>query len=325
MSDPASKTILILAANPRGTTQLRLSEEVREIRAGLLRPANRTPFKLESCWAVRPLDLQPALHDSNPHIVHFSGHGLGESTSVSDEPSRKLNPAIAPSPEGIVFEDSSGNISLASTTALANLFSLFKGSIQCVVLNACCSENQAKAIAQHIPYVIGMKQAIGDRAAIAFSIGFYVALGAGCDIPFAFDCAKNAIELENIPEHLTPVLFSGQSSQIVSATPKQNIFNTKQQPQRSKSPILGESIEKELLRLNYKNQARAFRRFREEERIGAFLIHGEQHHGQVFLVKRLLNPLPDSINRQCATFSGITNQPFKLKQFPSQLVIEPTA
>ncbi|NJM49386.1 MAG: DUF1016 domain-containing protein, partial [Alkalinema sp. RU_4_3] len=29
--------------------------------------------------------------------------------------------------------------------------------------------------------------------------------------------------------------------------------------------------------------------------------------------------------RRCATFSGITNQPVKLKQLPSQLVVEPAA
>jgi hypothetical protein len=39
-----------------------------------------------------------------------------------------------------------------------------------VVLNGCYFEAQAKAIGQHIPYVIGMNQAIGDRAAIAFAV-----------------------------------------------------------------------------------------------------------------------------------------------------------
>jgi hypothetical protein len=47
------------------------------------------------------------------------------------------------------------------------------------VLNACCSATQAEAITQHIPYVVGMKRAIGDRVAIEFAIGFYDALLAG--------------------------------------------------------------------------------------------------------------------------------------------------
>lgn len=54
------------------------------------------------------------------------------------------------------------------------------------VLNACYSEAQAKAIARHIDYVIGMQQAIGDTAAIAFSAGFYQALGDGRNIEEAY-------------------------------------------------------------------------------------------------------------------------------------------
>lgn len=62
--------------------------------------------------------------------------------------------------------------------ALAGLFKLFDKKVKCVVLNGCDSQIQAKIIAQHIPYVIGMQEAIGDRAAIVFAVGFYDALGA---------------------------------------------------------------------------------------------------------------------------------------------------
>ncbi|MBW4626312.1 MAG: hypothetical protein KME49_12620 [Brasilonema octagenarum HA4186-MV1] len=47
------KTILLLAANPRNTSQLRLDEEVREIDEGLRRANKRELFKLEQKWAVR--------------------------------------------------------------------------------------------------------------------------------------------------------------------------------------------------------------------------------------------------------------------------------
>ncbi|WP_337251579.1 hypothetical protein [Scytonema sp. HK-05] len=47
------KTILLLAANPRNTSQLRLDEEVREIDEGLRRANKREQFKLEQKWAVR--------------------------------------------------------------------------------------------------------------------------------------------------------------------------------------------------------------------------------------------------------------------------------
>jgi CHAT domain len=208
-------TILILAANPKGTTTLRLDQEVRDITEGLQRATQRATFNLQSRWATRPRDVQRALLDLNPQIVHFSGHGIGEPTTDSNGPSRKLDfvDAQSAAPEGLAFEDPNGNTSLVSTVALASLFALFQASVQCVVLNACYSANQADAIAEHIPYVIGMNQAIGDKAAIEFAVSFYDAIGAGRDVPFAFELAKNAIQLAGIPEHLTPVLRSNPTSQ----------------------------------------------------------------------------------------------------------------
>jgi hypothetical protein len=84
--------------------------------------------------------------------------------------------------------------------------------VKCVILNACYSEIQANAIADHIPYVIGMSQAIGDKAAIAFSTGFYKALGAGCTFKEAYRFGCLEIQLENIAEHLTPILHRKKES-----------------------------------------------------------------------------------------------------------------
>ena len=93
---------------------------------------------------------------------------------------------------------------LISTEALVELFELCADHVECVLLNACYSEIQATAIAQHINYVIGMSQAIGDRAAIEFAKGFYDALGAGKSIEVAFRFGCVAIHAENLPEHLIP-------------------------------------------------------------------------------------------------------------------------
>jgi hypothetical protein len=52
-----------------------------------------------------------------------------------------------------------------------------------------------------------MHQAIGDKAAITFAVGFYKALGAGRSFEDAYKFARVEIQLEGIPEHLTPVLY----------------------------------------------------------------------------------------------------------------------
>ncbi|MCB9352247.1 MAG: hypothetical protein H6573_32855 [Lewinellaceae bacterium] len=56
--------------------------------------------------------------------------------------------------------------------ALATLFKLISDRVECVVLNACYADSQAKIIAQYIDYVIGMKNRISDDAAILFLLDF---------------------------------------------------------------------------------------------------------------------------------------------------------
>jgi len=180
------KVILILAANPKSTPALRLDEEVREIDAGLRRANQRDRFHLEQRWAVRSRDVQNALLDIKPQVVHFSGHGENEM--------------------GLILENEVGKAVAVSTEALAGLFELFADRVECVVLNACYSEVQAEAIANHIPYVIGMNKAIGDQAAIEFAVIFYGALGAGESVEFAYKLGCNAIRMAGIEEYLTPVL-----------------------------------------------------------------------------------------------------------------------
>lgn len=180
------RVILFLASNPLGTDPLRLDEEVREIDEGLRRSSLRDRFELRQKWAVRADDLRRGLLDEAPSIVHFSGHGSGTN--------------------GLVFEASNGAEEAVRTEALAQLFALCADHVECVVLNACYSEVQATAIASHIPFVIGMGNAIGDRAAIKFAVGFYDALAAGRSYEDAFQFGRIAINLNGIPEQNTPQL-----------------------------------------------------------------------------------------------------------------------
>jgi AAA-like domain/CHAT domain len=219
------KTILFLAANPKGTSPLRLEQEARDIGHELRRAYQGEQFKLEQRWAVRSRDIQQAMLDICPQIVHFSGHGKGSKIALisQEHPSDKtcrsaqtlerkftLDAEMSRTTpqEGLVFEDETEREKLVSSGALAGLFELFTDEVECVILNGCYSEVQARAIAEHVPYVIGMNDAISDKAAIEFSVGFYKALGAGRPIEFAYKMGCNAIQIEGIPEHLTPVLIS---------------------------------------------------------------------------------------------------------------------
>jgi hypothetical protein len=209
MGNNSVKKILILAANPKNSTSLRLDEEVREIDEGLTRAKQRDRFELVQKWAVRPRDVQRAILNLTPQIVHFSGHGVGVGVQGDRSPIHRKLVVVSDTgtqPEGLMFEDETGQAKLVGAEAIAGLFELFADQVECVLLNACYSEVQAVAIARHIPYVIGMNRAVGDTAARVFAVGFYDALGAGRDIEFAYKFACNSILMEGIPENLTPVL-----------------------------------------------------------------------------------------------------------------------
>lgn len=197
--------ILILSSNPSSTANLDLDREIRDLTDAIKKSKDRDSFIIEKRPAVRPKDLQPTLLEVKPRIVHFCGHGTGEN--------------------GLVLENEAGKPHLVSKEALANLFRLFSDQIECVILNACYSQVQAEEIVNNINYVIGMSQPILDKSAIAFSEGFYGALGAGESIAKAYDFGCNRIHLEfseresrqrKIPEHLIPILLTNKNPREIN-------------------------------------------------------------------------------------------------------------
>jgi hypothetical protein len=185
--------ILILASNPR--KDLNLDDEIRLLRSVIERARDRSQFEIVSEMGVRVGDLQWFLMRHKPQIVHFCGHGGGE--------------------EGLIFKMDGGGEQWVQADALANLFGLdpIRSHVKCVLLNACYSEKQADAIVSRIHYVVGMSHAIQDNAAIAFTKGFYLALGEGCSIDDAFEFGRNAIQLE----------ISGSSKKMRSAATEEGV------------------------------------------------------------------------------------------------------
>lgn len=185
-------SILFLSADPTNASRLRLGEEFREIQEKLRSAKLREYFKLElPQLSARPIDIVQALLDTHPQFVHFSGHGTRDGV--------------------LCFENIKGESQPVQLSTLSELFEQFSTNIRCVILNACYSETQAIAIAQHINYVIGMTQEINDRAAIAFTVGFYQSLGAGKTVEESFKFGCLQIKLQGISGDLIPVLIKKQA------------------------------------------------------------------------------------------------------------------
>jgi hypothetical protein len=210
---PMKHTILFLAANPLGTDRLALDREARAIQVELERSGFRDRFELVTRWAAEPLDLLRELRRLKPTVVHFSGHGapgivaehppepaprrdfVGESGLQGGEPRH-----------GLFFEGPDGRPQLVSTAALEETFDAAGASVQLVVLSACYSDVQARALLPHVGCVVGMSGAIRDDAAHSFAIGFYGGLGERESVAAAYKQGCAAISLAGLGDRDRPQL-----------------------------------------------------------------------------------------------------------------------
>ena len=182
-------TILFLSANPAQTDPLDLIKECNTINQKLRSSASgRDLFMLEQSHDISIKWLIEELLNYNPQILHFSGHGSEKSV--------------------LIFKnENTGQIEEVPQSALSEVFRVLGGKIDLVFLNACYSEKQARAIAEHVKCVIGISNAITDSAAIEFASTFYISLGFGKSVKAAFDLATVLLELYDIPERDIPQLL----------------------------------------------------------------------------------------------------------------------
>lgn len=202
--------VLFLSSNPSNTARLLLDEEIREISQRVRRGEYRKLFDIRQAPAVRATDLPYELMENSPEVVHFSGHGTttGELLFVRDG-DNAAHPIPGPT--------------------LARVFKQLREKVKCVVLNACFSDQQAQAIVESIPCVIGMSRGVPDTTAVAFAAGFYEALAFGKSIAVAFELRLTQIELtsgvdpqsSNIPKLL--VRPGEDAAQIFLARPAEQV------------------------------------------------------------------------------------------------------
>ncbi len=184
---PEKITVLFMASNPIDQTSLRLDKEARDIQEKIRKSEYRDSIVFESRWATRTIDILQAINETNPTIVHFSGHGADTGE--------------------LVLENVDGTTKLVSKEAVTAAISTASDTIKLVLFNACFSQSQAENIVQNIASAIGMSIEIGDEAACVFAANFYSSIGFGHSLQKAFNQAKAALLLEGIPEDSTPQLF----------------------------------------------------------------------------------------------------------------------
>ncbi|MEI2610628.1 MAG: CHAT domain-containing protein [Candidatus Promineifilaceae bacterium] len=201
--DDTKTTILFLTANPLDTDQLRLSAEVHDIKAALRQAEYGRRFDVQEEWAVRISDLRRALlrYADQPLILHFSGHGNAGA---------------------IYLENKIGRTQPVAAQALARFLAHFP-NIQCIVLNACYSNEVGDALVTVAPCVVGMATDVTDVAAIQFAEAFYDAIGAGKSFAHTFRLAETSAEMEGILDFVRPVFRGHEAPPATPPVGKQEL------------------------------------------------------------------------------------------------------
>jgi formylglycine-generating enzyme required for sulfatase activity len=190
--------LLIVGASPLDQAALAVTEEWRQIEAELHRAVKCGDILIRRLSGERmDQDLPQTLLEFAPHVLHFAGHGQAD---------------------GLLLEGAGGRGRPLSGTGLRDLIANVK-SLRLVVLNACDLAGvkdkkrlsvAARLVQVGLPMAVGMQFAISDRAALAFSEGFYEALAQRLPLEAATAWARARISYNlghDTIEWGTPVVY----------------------------------------------------------------------------------------------------------------------
>ena len=166
--------------------------EVRQIKEAITRSKNRDSFEIAIKSAASFEDLRQALLDDSPKILHFAGCRYH--------------------PKGLVLEDENGSAQIVSIEILSKILSLFSQQLECVILSAAYSKEQAQQIEKSIDCVVGMGNGVTHAGAVSFSAGFYDTIGAGRSYSLAFQLGCIAIKFQDDASTTTPFFIDNSVS-----------------------------------------------------------------------------------------------------------------
>jgi hypothetical protein len=195
--------VLLVMANPEGTSKLELAEERTRVEKALRTVSSLEPKVLEHATAK---GLRRCLVAETFQIVHFMGHG-----SFQDDDAEGF----------VLLESEEGSSDPVSGELLATLLKQGTGPAL-VILNACKTARSsergdappfsgvaAALVGKGIPAVLAMRTVIGDRAAITLTEEIYERLAAGDSIEAAVSEARLALYggPQAPPDWAIPALF----------------------------------------------------------------------------------------------------------------------
>jgi Tfp pilus assembly protein PilF len=191
------KKILVLPANPGMNEYFLDRREMLEVQKALNRAARARVNKSQEGPIFEPLiekinisakNFSQVLSEIEPNIVHISGCENGINKLISDQ-----SHAIDESDE---FDKLTGE-----------LFKIIAKSIQCIILDGCYLESQAKEVVCHIDYLVGIDHSLDEKIRINFLNEFYFHLGLDLAIRNAYTLGCNLLLRNGLNQSQLPILL----------------------------------------------------------------------------------------------------------------------
>jgi len=183
------KKILMLSANPENTDTSRRRAEIKKVKEALRRAKFNTQFELHDGQDITTTDFSQEIQTIEPYIIDIAGCENGIKSLVLEE-----NPDKTPSEN--------------SEKIIARSFKLHEKSIECVILNSCYLEKQAREIVQYIPFVIGISQGLSATQILAFLNEFYFYLGSGRTVRDAYEAGCLDLQKKRVDDAWIPILLN---------------------------------------------------------------------------------------------------------------------
>jgi tetratricopeptide (TPR) repeat protein len=187
------KKILLLSANPENTTASRKRTGIKEIRDALKRANHGQLLDIQERLETSAFDISQSLSELEPYIVNISGCEDGIEGLILDGIHNNNNTLVD-----------------SKETLIANLFQNHSNNIECIVLNSCYLEKQAKEIIRYIDFVIGIDRNLEDKVVVAFLAEFYYQLGSKRTITNSYRQSRNLLERIGTNPDWLPILLNKQ-------------------------------------------------------------------------------------------------------------------
>jgi hypothetical protein len=187
---PAEVGVLLIASSPEDQPSLRLDKETREIEKRVRAAEYRDSIYFRPKMPRRLPDLLDDLNETDPTILHFSGHG---------------------SEDALAFEDHQGHTHLLDNAMLGDFLEATAGKVRLIVSNSCDSAAQARVAIAHVDVAIGMETAIDDEDAKVFAGQLYSSLASGRSIGTALHQGRFQLQVDGSGNGAeVPQIFSAE-------------------------------------------------------------------------------------------------------------------